>query len=68
MAFADIINDFLAVYQDDLTTYSKKEADHCMHLEVVFVRALKFGISLNPRKCAFAITEGKLLGHLVGQD
>ena len=68
VAFADIIDDFLVVYQDDLTAYSKKEIDHCRHLEEIFIRALKFGISLNPKKCTFVVTEGKLLGHLVGRD
>ena len=38
-----------------------------MHLEKVFTGALKFGISLNPRKFHFAVTEGRLLGHLVGK-
>ena len=28
VAFSDIIDKFLAVYQDDLTTYSKDENDH----------------------------------------
>ena len=41
VAFADIIDKFLIVYQDDLTTYSKDENDHCMHLEKVFSGALK---------------------------
>ena len=48
-----------------MTTYSKDENDHCMHLEKVFIRALKYGISLNPRKCNFGVIEGKLLGNLV---
>lgn len=38
-----------------------------MHLEKVFIRALKYDISLNPRKCNFGVAEGKLLGHLVGK-
>ena len=61
VAFVDIIDKFLAVYQDDLTAYSKDENDLYMHLEKVFIRALKYGISLNPRKCKFGIVEGKLL-------
>ena len=55
VAFANIIEKFLAVYQDDLTTYSKDENDHCIHLEKVFSKAFKYGISLNPRKCNFGI-------------
>ena len=65
--FADIIDKFLVVYQDDLIAYSKDENDHCMHLEKVFIRALKYGISLNPRKCHFGVIESKLLGHPVAK-
>ena len=68
VAFKDIIKKFLEVSQDDITTYSKDEKDHFMQLEKVFIRDLKFGKSLNPRKCAFVVTEGKLLGHLVGKE
>ena len=67
MAFVGIIDNFLAVYQDDLTAYSKDENDHCMHLDKVFIRALKYGIYLNPIKCYFGVTEERLLGHLVGK-
>lgn len=39
VAFSDFIDDFLVVYQDDLTAYSKREEYHCTHLEKLFVRA-----------------------------
>lgn len=68
VAFSNFIDDFLVVYQDDLIAYSKKEDDNCVHLEKIFVRALEYGISLNPRKCVFGVTEGKFLGHLVGKQ
>lgn len=68
VSFANIIDKFVVVYQDDLTSYSKDENDHCMYLEKVFIRALKFGICLDPRKCAFFVTKGKLLGHLVRKE
>ena len=67
VAFADIVDKFLTMYHIDLTSYSKDEDDHCMQLEKAFIRALKYCISLNPRKCKFGVTEGKLLGHLVGK-
>lgn len=68
VSFCDFINVFLAIYQDDLTTYSKKEDEHCEHLEKNFSRALEYGISLNPKKCTLGVTEGKLLGHIVSKD
>ena len=42
--------------------------DHCGHLEKIFVKDLEYGVSLNPKKCAFAMTKGKLLGHIVSKD
>lgn len=68
VAFSYFINLFLVIYQDDLTAYSKKEEDHCEHLEKIFIRALEYGISLNPKKCVFGVLEGKLLGHVVSKD
>ena len=68
MAFHDFIDKFMVIYQDDLTTYSKKFEDHCGHLERIFIKALEYGVSLNPYKCSFGVTEGKLLGHIVSKD
>lgn len=68
MAFSYFINLFMVIYQDDLTTYSKKEEDNCEHLEKIFIRALEYGISLNPKKCVFEVLEEKLLGHIVSKD
>ena len=56
------------LYQDDLTTYSKKVEDHWRHLENFFIKALEYGVSLNPKKCTFGVTEGMLLGHIVSKD
>ena len=51
-----------------MTAYSKEAKDHCEHLEKIFVKALEYGVSLNPKKCAFSMIEGKLLGHIVSKD
>ena len=34
----------------------------------VFERCREFGISLNPAKSVFGVTEGKLLGHIISKD
>ena len=68
VAFADFKDKFMVVYQFDLTTYSKEAKDHCKHLEKIFIKALEYGASLNPKKCAFVVTEGKLLGHIILKD
>jgi len=68
VAFVELINKIMIVYQDDLTAYSKRAEDHCTHLEQIFIKALEYGISLNPKKYHFAVTEGKLLGHIVSKE
>ena len=55
------------VYLDDITIFSKKRGEHDFHLKQIFERCRKYGISLNPKKCVFAVTEGKLLGHIVSK-
>ena len=67
-AFSDLIGKIIAIYQDDLTVFSKEGDDHVKHLKKVFYRCRKFGISLNPQKSTFGIDEGKLLGHIVFKE
>ena len=57
----------MVVYLDDITIFSKKRGEHTFHLKQIFERCRKYGISLNPKKCVFAVTEGKLLGHIVSK-
>lgn len=68
VAFAELIDVIIVVYQDDLIAYSKRVEDHCGHLEKIFKKALEYGISLNPKKCHFTVKEGKLLGHIVSKE
>eukprot|EP00253_Pinus_taeda_P027863 PITA_27863 len=66
--FAKEIHDFLVVYQDDSTVFSKSNNEHLDHLKRVFIKCRKFGISLNPKKTLFGLEEGKLLGHIISKD
>ena len=38
------------------------------HLRGVFLKCRRFGISLNPKKSQFALSEGKLLGHIFSAE
>jgi len=67
IAFAKEIHDFLVVYQDDITVFSKSDNEHLDHLRRVFIKCGKFGISLNPKKTLFGLEEGKLLGHIISK-
>ena len=65
--FRGMIGRSAVVYLNDITIFSKKREEHVFHLKQIFERCQKYGISLNPKKCVFAITEGKLLGHVVSK-
>ena len=55
------------MYLDDITIFSKRREENAFHLRHIFERCRKYGISLNPKKCVFVVTEGKLLGHIVSK-
>ena len=48
--------------------FSKKWKDHMEDLRKVLQRCQEHGISLNPKKSIFCVTEGNLLGHIVSQE
>jgi hypothetical protein len=52
-------------YLDDLTTHSCKRVQHLLHLCLVFERCRHYRIRLNPHKCIFCVTSGRLLGFIV---
>ena len=63
--FVGLKDKFVFIYLDDLTVYSHSHHEHLQHLRRVFRKCRKFGISLNPKKSQFALSGGKLLGHIV---
>ena len=63
--FQGMIGHSVVVYLDDVTVFSKKREEHPYHLKQNFERCRKYSISLNPKKCVFAVLEGKLLGHVI---
>ena len=67
IAFPGLVGHSVVVHLDDVTIFSKKREEHAFHLRQIFKRCRKYGILLNPKKCAFAVIEGKLLGHVVSK-
>jgi hypothetical protein len=63
--FNELIEKFMVDYQDYLKVHSNKREDHIHHLRKVFERCRLYDVSLNPKKCLFVMTQGKLLGHIV---
>ena len=59
---------FCFVYLDDILVCSETFQSHLEHLESVFDRLRKAGLTLKPKKCFFAQSEVKYLGHLVSSQ
>lgn len=65
IAFKDLIKKCIIVYMDDLTVFCKDRLNHAIDLAKVLERCIQYGVSLNPKKCVFEVSEGKLLGHII---
>jgi hypothetical protein len=68
ISFSEERDKFVVIYLDDITIFSKRDEKHFQHLERVFQKYMKFGVSLNPKKSHLSLQEGKLLGHIISKD
>ncbi|GLJ36902.1 hypothetical protein SUGI_0745920 [Cryptomeria japonica] len=63
--FHDMMHTFMEDYVDDLLAKSFSWAEHLSILEKIFDKLEKFQVRLNPKKCVFGVTLGKLIGYIV---
>jgi hypothetical protein len=63
--FGDLVRDLVEVYVDDIIIKVKSRASLLDNLALVFDRLRLTRTKLNPDKCVFGVTTGKLLGFLV---
>jgi hypothetical protein len=63
--FNDLIRDLVEVYVDDIIVKVKLSVSLLDNLALVFDRLRLTRTKLNPDKCVFGVTVGKLLGFLV---
>nr|CAN69172.1 hypothetical protein VITISV_015595 [Vitis vinifera] len=65
--FHDMMHRDIEVYVDDMIVKSWDKADHLAALERFFKRIRQFRLRLNPKKCTFGVTFGKLLRYMVSE-
>ncbi|KAL6321646.1 hypothetical protein AAG906_025478 [Vitis piasezkii] len=65
--FHDMMHRDVEVYVDDMIVKSRDRPDHLAALERFFERIRQFRLRLNPKKCTFGVTSGKLLGYMVSE-
>ena len=63
----DLIHREVEVYVDDMMVKSKDREGHISALRKFFERIWFYKLRLNPKKCTFGVTSGKLLGFMVSQ-
>jgi hypothetical protein len=63
--FRDLIRDLLEVYVDDIIIKIKSHSSLLDNLAIVFDRLRSTCTMLNPDRCVFGVSTGKLLGILV---
>ena len=63
--FHDLIGHLVEIYIDDVMVKSKAVDDHIQDLRDVLERARKYGLKMNPHKCAFGVSAGQFLGFIV---
>ena len=62
--FHDLIGKLVEIYIDDVVVKSASVEGHLEDLRRVLDRTRKFGLRMNPKKCAFGVTAGQFLGFL----
>ncbi|KAA3455771.1 RNA-directed DNA polymerase (Reverse transcriptase), Ribonuclease H-like protein [Gossypium australe] len=65
--FHDMMHKEIEVYVDDMIAKSRGEREHVGNLRKLFERLRKFQLKLNPAKCTFGVTSGKLLGFIISE-
>ena len=65
--FHDMMHVDVEVYVDDMIVKFWDRLNHLAALERFFERIRQFRLRLNPKKCTFGVTFGKLLGYMVSE-
>ena len=63
--FHDLIGKLVEIYIDDFVVKSTSAGGHLEDLRQVLERTRRFGLRMNPKKCAFGVSAGQYLGLLV---
>jgi len=56
------------VFVDDVVVYSRSWEDHLRDVDLVLTKFKECGITLNLKKCMFALNQLPFLGHIVSPD
>ena len=63
----DIMHKEIELHVDDMIAKSRTARDHLVDLRKLFKCLIKYKLRLNPNKCIFGASLGKLLSFIVSQ-
>jgi hypothetical protein len=65
LIFHDLLGVLMELYIDNIVVKSVGFKEHMADLKLSLERMKKYGLRMNPLKCAFGITLGRFLGSIV---
>jgi hypothetical protein len=65
LIFHELLGNTMEVYIDDIVVKSAKFSSHIADLRKAFDKMRRYGLKMNPRKCAFGVSAGKFLGFII---
>jgi hypothetical protein len=65
---ANLIYHICELYLDDIIVFGNTEVEFLNNLSRVFERLRKFGITVNPSKCRFGLSEIEYVGHVINEN
>jgi archaellum component FlaD/FlaE len=65
LIFHDLLGVLMEVYINDVVVMSVSFKEHMTDLKLSLERMKKYGLRMNPLKCAFGVTSGRFLGFVV---
>src|SRR5688572_16952001 len=65
LIFHELLGNTVEVYIDDIVVKSAEFSSHIADLRKAFDKMCRYGLKMNPRKCAFGVSAGKFLGFII---
>jgi hypothetical protein len=65
LIFHDLLGIALEIYIDDVVVKSDSMSNHLTDLHLALENMRRYGLKMNPLKCAFGVSADKLLGFII---
>jgi hypothetical protein len=65
LIFHELLENTVEVYIDNIVVKSTEFSSHIADLRKAFDKMCRYGLKMNPRKCAFGVSTGKFLVFII---